>query len=134
MSRFMRKAEHITRIALILGMTILVHLALTPLAYTKNLEPTAGRQYTPLLHYNDVYIINEVKNYEILSDIRVNSILNRNLRDFQRLLKQVLDVRVIPVVTYAILLIYTLTYFKKTRRKKSLIACFLGGHAPPCIN
>lgn len=134
MSRNIRKAEHITRIALTLGLTILVHLALTPLAYTKNLEAAEGKQYTPLLHYNDVYFINEVKNYEILSDIRINNILSRNLRDFQRLLKQLLNTGVLPVASYVILLIYTLTYFKKVGRRKSLIACSLGGHAPPCTN
>lgn len=131
MSRYIRKVEHITRISLIIGMTILVHLTLTPLAYTRNLEPASGKQYTPLQHHNDVYFISEVTNYELLSDIRINNILGRNLRDFQRLLKQVLDTRVLPATTFVILLIYTLTYLKKSGRRKSLIAYSLGGHAPP---
>ncbi|MBP1756822.1 MAG: hypothetical protein H6Q59_3220 [Firmicutes bacterium] len=134
MSRSGKKAERITKIAMILGTTILVHLFLTPLAYTQNLERTSEKQYSPHLHGDEVYIINEVTNYELLSDIRVNSILGKNLKDFQRLLKQVLDTRVLPITTFALLLIYTLTYFKKTQRRKSLIACSLGGHAPPLMD
>jgi hypothetical protein len=116
---------------MLIGATILVHLILTPLAYTKNLEPTTGQQYTPLTLSEDAYIINEVNNYKILNDIKINSILSRHLRDFQRLLKRALDITLQPILAYAILLIYTLTYFKKLQQKKSILAFSLGGHAPP---
>lgn len=134
MSRLYKKTDRITRIALILGITILFHLILTPLAYTQNLGRTSEKQVSPHLHGDNVYIINEVTNYELLSDIRINSILDKNLRDFHRLLRQVLDASVIPDISFALLLVYSLTYFKKTQRRKSLIACSLGGHAPPLMD
>ncbi|MDF2907920.1 MAG: hypothetical protein K0R34_3241, partial [Herbinix sp.] len=106
-------------------------LLLTPVAYTRNLEATAAKKHTPFTLSEDAYIVNEVNNYEILNDVKINSILSRNLRDFQRLLKLVIDTTLQPILTFAILLIYTLTYFRMTRQRKSLLAFSLGGHAPP---
>ncbi len=131
MSQYKKRAENITRISLLIGTTILVHLMLTPLAYTRILEPASGKQHTSFTLSEDAYIINEVNNYELLSDVKIKSIVSRNLRDFQRLLKRVLDTTVQPVITIAILLIYALTYYKTTYRRKSLLAFSLGGHAPP---
>jgi hypothetical protein len=128
------KAEKITKISMLIGTTILVHLVLTPLAYTQNLETSSGKYNNPYKQYEDAYIINEVTNYEILSDQKINSILGRTLRDWGRLLKRVLDTAALPMITFTISLIYTLTYFKKTQKRKSLLAISLGGHAPPEID
>ncbi len=131
MRQYKRQSENITRISLLIGTTILMHLILTPLVCTKNPEPISGKPHTSFTLSDDAYIINEVTNYELLSDVKIKSIICRNLRDFERLLKRMLDTTVQPIISISILLIYTLTYFKKTHRSKSLLAFSLGGHAPP---
>ena len=131
MSRNMGRVAMIKRISSLIGSTLLIHLIITPLAYTTNLVMTSGKQYTPTTLSEDAYIINEVNNYEILNDVKINSNLNRNLREFQRLLKRLLDATIQPVLMIATLLIYPLSFFKSTRRRKSLLAYSLGGHAPP---
>ena len=131
MSKAKRRAENIMKLSLLIGTTILMHLLLTPLAYTKSLEQAAGRQYNPFTLSRDAYFINEGKNYELLSDIRIKSILGRNLSNCGRLLNRVLDTALQPVLTYLIFLIYSLTYYKKVQRRRSLLALSLGGHAPP---
>ena len=131
MSRNMGRAAMIKRISSLIGSTLLIHLIITPLAYTTNLVMTSGKQYTPTTLSEDAYIINEVNNYELLSDVKIKSVISRNLREFERLFKRALDTTVQPIITIAILLIYTMTYFRKTHRSKSLLAFFLGGHAPP---
>jgi hypothetical protein len=131
MRQYKRRAENISKISLLIGTTILMHLMLTPLAYTGNLEPSSGKPHTSFTLSEDAYIINEVNNYELLSDVKIKSIVSRNLRDYDRLLKSALDTMVQPIISITILLIYTLTYFKKKHRRRSLIAFSLGGHAPP---
>lgn len=128
-----RRAENVKGISLLIGTIILMHLMLTPLAYTKILEPTSGKPRTSLALSKDAYIITEVNNYELLSDVKIKSIVSRNLRDFERLLKRALDTMVQPIISIAILMIYTLTYFKRMQRRKSLLAFSLGGHAPPVL-
>lgn len=131
MSQNKRQAEMINRLSLLIGTTLLLHLMLTPLVYTGSIELTSGKQYSRFALSEDAYIINEVNNYEILNDVRIKSILNRNLRDFQRLLKRALDTTLQPVLTIAIILVYILTNLGSTKRRKSLLAFSLGGHAPP---
>lgn len=131
MCQYKRHAEIITRISLLIGTTLLMHLMLTPLAFTKNLEPTSSKPNTSFAFSKDAYIINEVNNYELLSDVKIKSIVGRNLREFERLLKRALDTTVQPIISIVILLIYTQTYFKKIQRRRSLMAFSLGGHAPP---
>ena len=131
MCQYQRRAENITRISLLIGTTLLMHLMLTPLAFTKNLEPASGKPNTSFALSKDAYIINEVNNYELLSDVKIKSIVGRNLREFERLLRKVLDTTVQPIISIVILLIYTQTYFKKIQRRRSLLAFSLGGHAPP---
>lgn len=116
---------------MLIGTTILMHLILTPLAYTRNLEPSSDKPRTSFTLSEDAYIINEVNDYELLSDVKIKSIVSRNLRDYDRLLKRVLDTMVQPIISIAILMIYTLSYFKKIQRRRSLLAFSLGGHAPP---
>ncbi len=123
--------ENTTRVSLLISSAILLHLMLTPLAYTTNLETSSGKQYTLFIMSQDAYIINEVNNYELINNIKINSVLGRYLKDFERLLKRVLDSTILPVLTIAILLIYTKTYSVSTYRRKSLLAFSLGGHAPP---
>jgi hypothetical protein len=108
-----------------------MHLILTPLVYTRNLEPSSDKPLTSFTRSEDAYIINEVNNYELLSDVKIKSIVSRNLRDYDRLLKRALDAMVQPIISIAILMIYTLSYFKKIQRRRSLLAFSLGGHAPP---
>lgn len=131
MRQYKRRTEKITWVSLLVGATILMHLILTPLAYTKNLEPASGKHHTSFTLSEDAYIMNEVNDFELLSDVKIKSIVSRNPRDFRRLLKRVLDTTVQPVITIVILLIYTLAYSKKIHRRKSLLAFSLGGHAPP---
>lgn len=131
MRQYKRRIENISRIALLIGSTLLMHLILTPLAFTKNLEPTSGKPNNSFALSSDAYIINEVNNYELLSDVKIKSVVSRNLREFERLFKRALDTTVQPIISIAVLLIYTMTYFRKTHRSKSLLAFFLGGHAPP---
>ncbi len=131
MGQNMGRVVWIKRISSLIGSTLLIHLILTPLAYTTSLVMTSGKQYAPTTLSEDAYIINEVNNYEIINNIKINSILNRNLRDFQRLLKRLLDATLQPVLIIAALLIYPLSVFKSMRRRKSLLAYSLGGHAPP---
>ncbi len=131
MRQYRRRSENIKRISLLIGTTIFMHLILTPLVCTKNPEPTTGKQHTSFTLSDDAYIINEVTNYELLSDVKIKSIVSRNLRDFVRLFKRVLDTAVLPIISIAILLIYTLTYFGEIHSRKPLLAFSLGGHAPP---
>lgn len=120
-------------IAQLLSIVILVHLMLTPLAYTQKVDPVVTRRTLPLLQYEDVFLTNEVNNFELYGNIRISPVICKNLKEFQRLLQRMLDISLIPAVTYVILLVYTLTYYKKTQRRKSLLAISLGGHAPPMV-
>jgi hypothetical protein len=133
MYRYKRGSESIIKIALLVGTTILIHLILTPLAYTKDLETSANKQYDLFTLSEDVYIINEGKTYELLNNVRIGSILSRNLRDIERLLKRVFDTTLPLVLTFTICIIYSLTFFKKSRRRGSILAWSLGGHAPPVL-
>ncbi len=131
MIQYKRRSDDITRIALLVGTTILIHLMLTPMAYTRKQEPASGRSHIPFTLSNEAYIINEVNDFELLSDVKIKSTVSRNLKDLRRLLKRVLDATVQPIITIVILLVYTLTYYKQSYRRKSLLAFSLGGHAPP---
>lgn len=131
MRQYKRRAENITGISLLIGATILMHLILTPFAYTKNLEPASGKHHTSFALSEDAYIVNEVNDFELLSDVKIKSVVSRNPRDFRRLLKRVLDTTVQPVIAIVVLSIYTLAYSKKIHQRKSLLAFSLGGHAPP---
>jgi hypothetical protein len=128
-----KRTDTMTAIAQLLSIVILVHLLLTPLAYTQKVDPKVARRTLPLLQYEDVFLTNEVNNFELFGNIRISPVICKNLKEFQRLLQRMLDISLIPAVTYVILLVYTLTYYKKTRRRKSLLAISLGGHAPPVV-
>lgn len=128
-----KRADAMIAIALLLSIAILVHLMLTPLAYTQKLDPKVAKRTLPLLQYEDVFVTNEVNNFELFGNIRISPVICKNLKEFQRMLQRMLDISLIPAVTYVILLVYTLTYYKKTRRRKSLLAISLGGHAPPVV-
>ena len=128
-----KRTDTMTAIAQLLSIVILVHLLLTPLAYTQKVDPVVARRTLPLLQYEDVFLTNEVNNFELFGNIRISPVICKNLKEFQRLLQRMLDISLIPAVTYVILLVYTLTYYKKTRRRKSLLAISLGGHAPPVM-
>lgn len=119
------------RMSLLLSTTFLVHLMVTPLAYNQNINPIPLKHINPFTQYNQVLITNDLNGYELLSRIEINPVISRNLRDFQKLLKRVLSASVLPFITFVILLIYTINYLKKKQRRRSLIASYLGGHAPP---
>lgn len=131
MREISKRSDSTTRIAVLIEFSILVHLMLSPLAYTTNMELAYGKQSTPFALSEDAYIIDKVDNYEIINNVKINSILSRHLRSFDRLLKRLLDTVIQPVLTITILLIYSLVFFKSTGRRKSLLAFSLGGHAPP---
>ncbi len=128
-----KRTDTMIAIAQLLSIVILVHLMLTPLAYTQKVDPVVTRRTLPLLQYEDVFLTNEVNNFELYGNIRISPVICKNLKEFQRLLQRMLDISLIPAVTYVILLVYTLTYYKKTQRRKSLLAISLGGHAPPMV-
>lgn len=131
MIRYKGRTKNSKLLSLLITITILAHLILTPLAYNRSLETASGIPKSSFALSGDIYIINEVKNYELLSDVKIKSIVSKALRDFERLLNKVLDNLLQPIITILVLFIYTLSYYKKIQQRKSLLAFSLGGHAPP---
>ncbi len=133
MKIYNKRADAMLVIALLLSAIILIHLMLTPLAYTQKLDLKVTRHTLPLLQYEEVFLTNEVINFELFGNIRISPVLCKNLKEYQRLLQRMFYISLVFAVTYVILLVYTLTYDKKIRRKRSLLAISLGGHAPPAM-
>jgi hypothetical protein len=116
---------------LFLSVVFVLQIALSPLAYSNVVGSAERSQGSPVSRYQEAYLINDIAVNEILNIISINRIMNKYSGDAQRIIGRLHEVWMAPVVMLGILLVYTVTYFKVLRQRKSILATSLGGHAPP---
>ncbi|MGF7145209.1 hypothetical protein HNQ56_003645 [Anaerotaenia torta] len=131
MSTYKRRSEFAASIAVLLSVAISAHLMLVPLADVRRSDSKAAKHTSLSLQYENVLLTNEVNKLRMSGNAGISPPIYKDLGEFQRLLQRLLDVSLIPAVTGIILLSYGLTFYRNTRRRKSLLAISLGGHAPP---
>jgi predicted PurR-regulated permease PerM len=124
---------------LIIGAVFLMHLIMAPLTFTqiqstvKNVDRAGNvpKPYSPFQHVGESFIISDFSGIEILTNMEVNHIIDRNIRDFQRIINRSFQSTVLPIINLGILIYYSLYVSRRLYQKKSVLATSNGGHAPP---
>lgn len=114
-------------------------LMLTPLTYVRKnyiqagskSSSTAANHSSPIERLGQAYLISEMTGNEILTDIEINYMISRHVRDIKRLLRDVINTFVLPALSIKFLLLCTLIFNKKIQQNIPEMAVSLGGHAPP---
>jgi hypothetical protein len=84
----------------------------------------------PLTHAERLYFISAFSGNEMLSDVEVHLIVNRNLQSISNIILRIHQI-LSPSIGFCVML-YCFGYvIRKKRRHKSILSRFLGGHAPP---
>ncbi|MDF2511776.1 MAG: hypothetical protein K0S04_1642 [Herbinix sp.] len=84
----------------------------------------------PLTHAERTYFMNTFSGNEMLSDVEVHLIVNRNLQSISNIILRINQI-LSPSIGFCVML-YCFGYvIRKKRRHKSILSRFLGGHAPP---
>ena len=120
-------------LALLFSTVFVLQLVLYPLVYSNNPGKAGQSSYVPFSLFEETYIINDFTGSELLNYIELNHILGRNTRDFGRLFYLFMDINLLPFISINLYLIYVVFRFIRRRRQGSVLADFLGGHAPPEI-
>lgn len=129
------------KVSLLLCTVFVLHLIITPVAYAQglNLIPTmkrtspSTRHNKPYRQAGEHYLISEFSGNEILTGVEVNHIISRNLHEFQRLLRTILNISTIAFTCFGVLLFGLHYSTKKKTQRIPVIAMSIGGHDPPQV-
>jgi hypothetical protein len=140
MSIYKKHTRPFIQLLLIIAAVFLLHLIITPLSLTQS-QSTAtkvgssgdvAKTQSPFHLFGESFIVTDFNGIEVLTDIGINYVINRNIRDFQRIINRVFLSLVVPLINLGIMIYYILHYYrKKLEQRKSVLAISIGGHAPP---
>ena len=136
---YKKNAATFMQILLTLCAVFLLHIILSPLAYLQELtfqsrvtrSSSSAKQTSPIERFGESYIISDFAGNDILTDFENNHIINRNLGDFRRLLINVINTFMLPLVSFGVLLYCVYIINKKPKQQIPVMAISIGGHAPP---
>jgi hypothetical protein len=139
MSVYRKNTRPFISILLIIGIVFFMHLIITPLSLTQG-QSSVGRvadaresttARTPIRLFGKSFIVADFTGNEILTDMEIIYTINRDIRDFQRIINRLLQSLGLSIISLSILIYYILYSYKKMEQKKSVLAISIGGHAPP---
>jgi hypothetical protein len=139
MSVYKKNTRSFISILLIVGIVFFMHLIITPLSLTQGLSTgtrvagtgVATTARTPIRLFGKSFIVADFTGNEILTDMEIIYTINRDLRDFQRIINRLLQSLGLSFVSLSVLIYYILYSYIKVEQKKSVLAISIGGHAPP---
>ncbi|MHB8127834.1 MAG: hypothetical protein ACYDEX_02430 [Mobilitalea sp.] len=131
MSLCRKSTKTFTCILFLLCAVFLLHLIITPMAV--NRFSNATNKQSPFHLLARSFIVVDFTGNEILTDMEINHVINRNLRDFQRQIARTFDALGVLVVGLGLMLYYMQSLIRKVDQRKPILSTSVGGHAPPMM-
>jgi hypothetical protein len=136
-----RNARRYLNIVSLVCFFSLLYLAVTPPVYTPTSSSSAGNNGTgsltgipsPLKHTGKNHNITDFSEYEILTNIEINHIANKILRQYSQLLNRILYAAAAWLLCLGMLNLYIKCFIREPDRYLSVLIRSRGGHAPPQI-
>ena len=141
MSLCRKRTKTFTGILFLFCAVFLLHLIITPMAVTKNSDNSsaisrfsnATNKQSPFQLLAKSFIVVDFTGNEILTDMEINQVINRDLRDFQRLIDRTFNALVVSIVGLELTLYYMQSIIGKVDQRKPILSTSVGGHAPPMM-